>query len=125
MTNTRATDPEILEARLPLRLRRFSIREHSAGAGTHPGGRGLIREIEVLEPATAALLATRRDHGAPGLGAGLPGAPGEDATIVHGAIAPWDGREVQLQAGARVRICTPGGGGWAPLGKMLASEEVL
>ncbi|HHO53054.1 MAG TPA: 5-oxoprolinase [Deltaproteobacteria bacterium] len=123
MTNTRATDPEILEARLPLRVRRFALRAHSGGAGVHPGGQGLIREIEVTEAATAALLATRRSSGAAGLGAGGPGAPGQDATISRGTETPWDGDVVQLSPGDRVRVCTPGGGGWAPADKIPDSPE--
>src|SRR5690606_13001038 len=57
MTNTRATDPEVLEARLPLRVRRFGLRRGSGGAGAHRGGDGLVREIELTAPGTAALLA--------------------------------------------------------------------
>lgn len=124
MTNTRATDPEILEARLPLRLRRFALRQGSGGEGLHPGGLGLIRELEVIAPATAALLATRRRRGAAGLGAGGPGAPGQDTTIRRGVRAPWDGAVVQLEPGDRVCVCTPGGGGWTPPGKMPPSSEV-
>jgi len=113
MTNTRATDPEVLEARLPLRVREFSVRAGSAGSGRHPGGEGLVREIEVLEPATAALLATRRDSGAPGLG-GVAGMPGEDQLFRNGQWEAWSGESRALGAGDRVRIQTPGGGGYSP-----------
>ena len=112
MTNTRATDAEVLEARLPLRVRRFALRIGSGGDGTHRGGLGLVREIEVTAPATAALLATRRDDGAPGLGGGA-GAPGRDEVCRADAWAPWDRDPVDLAPGDRVRVHTPGGGGWS------------
>lgn len=112
MTNTRATDPEVLEHRLPLRVRRFALREGTGGAGVHRGGDGLVREIEVLADATAALLATRRDEGAPGLDGGSAGAPGADELCEGGRWRRWDGAPTRLSPGDRVRIGTPGGGGW-------------
>jgi 5-oxoprolinase (ATP-hydrolysing) len=114
MTNTRATDPEVLEARLPLRVRRFERRRGSGGAGAHPGGDGLVRELEVLTPAVAALLGTRRDRGAPGSRGGGPGAPAVDELRLGGRWRPWDGAPTTLAAGDRVRVHTPGGGGWGP-----------
>ncbi len=112
MTNTRATDPEVLEARLPLRLRRFAFRDGSGGHGRHRGGAGLVRELEVTGPATAALLATRRDIGAPGLGDGSRGVPGRDSVVRAGVETPWSGEPVDLAPGDRVIVRTPGGGGW-------------
>jgi len=112
MTNTRVTDPEILEARLPLRIRHFGFRRGSGGDGNHPGGDGLIREIEVLRPATAALLGTRRDRGAPGLG-GHDGKQARDQIERNGAWEDWDRSATQLQPGDRVRVETPGGGGYS------------
>jgi 5-oxoprolinase (ATP-hydrolysing) len=114
MTNTRATDPEVLEARLPLALRRLSIRRGSGGEGHHPGGDGLIREIELLAPASASLLRTRRETGAPGLGKGGAGMPGEDSLFQDGAWSSWDGETCHLNKGDRIRIATPGGGAWSP-----------
>jgi 5-oxoprolinase (ATP-hydrolysing) len=114
MTNTRATDPEVLESRLPLRVRRFGLRAGSGGSGRHPGGEGLVRELEVLCPAVASLLCTRRDRGAPGLAGGGAGAPGIDRVVVGGAERPWDGSPEALSPGDRVRVGTPGGGGWGP-----------
>ncbi|MBD90923.1 MAG: 5-oxoprolinase [Deltaproteobacteria bacterium] len=110
MTNTRATDPEVLETRLPLRLTRFSLRERSGGAGIWRGGDGLIREMELLAPGTASLLATRRRRGAPGLEGGRSGEPGRDEIYQDGGWRPWDGRPVELGPGDAVRVQTPGGG---------------
>jgi 5-oxoprolinase (ATP-hydrolysing) len=112
MTNTRATDPEVLETRLPLRVRQFSLRSDSGGTGEHPGGDGLIREIELTRPGTAALLATRRTEGAPGLDGGGEGLPGVDAVCQSGSWTPWDGSPTSLGIGDAVRVETPGGGGW-------------
>ena len=112
MTNTRATDAEVIEARLPLRLRRFSLRKGSGGAGRHSGGDGLIREIELLSEGQACLLATRRKAGAPGLNGGSRGEPGCDSLWIDGEWRHWEGNETTLGAGDRVLIATPGGGGW-------------
>lgn len=112
MTNTRATDAEVMEARLPLRVRRFSRRPKSGGDGQHPGGDGLIRELELLAGGQACLLATRRDSGAPGLSGGQPGAPGEDMIYDGTTWRPWRGEPISLAPGQRVRVATPGGGGW-------------
>ncbi len=112
MTNTRATDVEVVEARFPLRVRRFELRRSSGGAGRHRGGDGLVREIEVLADVTASLLATRRDRGAPGLGRGGDGLPGVDEIYRDGKWSMWDGQPCVLHAGDRVCIATPGGGGW-------------
>jgi len=112
MTNTRATDPEVLEARLPLRVRSFRLRPASGGGGLHAGGNGVEREIELLAPATASLLAAWRPGGAPGLQGGGPGLPGEAWIQREGAWARWNGDTVSLSPGSRVRVSTPGGGGW-------------
>lgn len=112
MTNTRATDPEILEARMPLRVVQTAVRRGSGGDGAHRGGDGLVRELEVLATATASLLATRRDTGAPGAAGGGPGLPGRQALRRGGRWASWDGTTVTLGPGDRVRVETPGGGGW-------------
>ena len=114
MTNTRATDPEVLEARLPVILRRFAIRRGSGGRAQHRGGDGIVREIEVLTEATASLLATRRQVGAAGAHGGERGAPGADELLREGRWSPWDGATTRLLPGDRVRVVTPGGGGWGP-----------
>ncbi len=113
MTNTHGTDPEVLERRLPLRLRRWQLRTDSGGSGTQRGGDGVIREIEVLAPATACLIARRRDVGPSGLDGGADGLPGEDHIVrAHGSPLPWDGNAIELLPGDRIVIRTPGGGGW-------------
>jgi 5-oxoprolinase (ATP-hydrolysing) len=114
MTNTRATDPEVLELRLPVRVIRFAIRRGSGGAGRRRGGDGLIRELEVTAPATAALLASRRDRGPRGLRGGGPGLAGVDTLILGGVERVWDGAPTALAPGDRVRVETPGGGGYGP-----------
>jgi len=121
MTNTRATDPEVLEARLPLAVRKMAFRSGSGGGRTsveenlHPGGDGLVRELELLSPAQAALLASRRKSGAPGLNGAPSGSPGKDAIFQNGSWSNWNGETRKLAAGDRIRIETPGGGAWRPV----------
>ena len=116
MTNTRATDPEVLSRRLPIAVRRFARRMGSGGAGRHRGGDGLVRELEVLAPATASLIAAWRPDGAPGLMGGAAGLPG--AAFVSRAGGPfmaWDGEPIALRPGDRVSVHTPGGGAFGSL----------
>jgi 5-oxoprolinase (ATP-hydrolysing) len=112
MTNTRATDVEVLEMRLPLRLWLFSRRARSGGKGANAGGDGACRELEVLENTRVSLLASRRKSGAPGLEGGSEGEPGQDSLRVGGVWRDWDGSTTDLAPGDRVRVRTPGGGGW-------------
>ena len=108
MTNTRITDPEILEGRVPVRLARFAIRRGSGGAGARPGGDGVIRELALLAPAEIALIAQRHTRAPFGLAGGEPGQPGRaflDGAPLGGAA------HVRAAAGAVLRIETPGGGG--------------
>ena len=116
MTNTRATDVEVLENRFPLRVRRFSLRPGSGGRGAQSGGDGVIREIEVLAPAHAALLASRRHSGAPGLRGGETGLPGADTIERAGKRSSWDGTPIELDPGDAVCVETPGGGGFGAPG---------
>jgi 5-oxoprolinase (ATP-hydrolysing) len=111
MTNTRITDPEVLEARFPLRVRRFAIRRGSGGAGTHRGGDGVIRELELLAPLRVSILSERRATAPFGLAGGGPGAPG--ANHVAGTAVPGKA-SVAAAAGSIVLIETPGGGGFGP-----------
>jgi 5-oxoprolinase (ATP-hydrolysing) len=123
MTNTRATDPEVLAQRLPIRVRRFAIRRDSGGAGRHRGGDGLVRELEVTGPAVASLLAAFRPEGASSLAGAANGAPGRAFIVRQGqAPAPWTGEPTALRPGDRVRLETPGGGGW---GRVQTTEPAL
>jgi N-methylhydantoinase B len=118
MTNSLNTPAEALEYAYPLRVRRYSLRSGSGGAGTHRGGDGIVREIEVLTDCQVTLLADRRVHGPWGLAAGKPGAPGKTSVIRSGgAIEEMPGKfSTQLRKGERIRIESPGGGGWGAAG---------
>ena len=109
MTNTRITDPEVLEARFPVRLRTFQLREGSGGPGRNPGGDGVVRELELLRPLTVSILSERRRRPPFGLDGGKPGAAGRN---LHNG-EPIDGKaHFRAEAGDRIRIETPGGGGY-------------
>jgi N-methylhydantoinase B/oxoprolinase/acetone carboxylase alpha subunit len=116
MTNTRNTPIEALERAYPLRVRRLRLRRGSGGAGEHPGGEGIERDLEVLEAATLSLITERRVSSPWGLAGGGPGAVGENWLLPGGdesrAERLPDKCTVQLAAGDVVRILTPGGGGW-------------
>ncbi|MCH7546791.1 MAG: hydantoinase B/oxoprolinase family protein [Planctomycetes bacterium] len=114
MTNTRITDPEIIEHRYPVRVERFGIRRGSGGAGKYRGGDGAVRELLFLEPVSLSILSQHRNQGPFGLEGGSPGAPGSQRvvrsdgdTIDLGAV---DGCEIQT--GDRLILETPGGGGY-------------
>jgi 5-oxoprolinase (ATP-hydrolysing) len=114
MTNTRMTDPEVLELRYPVRLERFEIRRGSGGAGRWRGGDGAVRRIRFLEPMTAVIVASRRNVAPFGLEGGDDGAVGrqwvERATGQHEILTGTDSAE--LLAGDVFVIETPGGGGY-------------
>ncbi len=114
MTNTRITDPEILERRYPVLLREFSIRKGSGGKGKYNGGDGLIREIEFLEPLNVAILSERRVFPPYGLSGGQPGSKGKNIFICNdGRRLNFGGKnEILAKAGDSFRILTPGGGGY-------------
>ncbi len=109
MTNTLNTPIEVLEARFPLRVLRYEFRSGSGGAGAHPGGNGLIRELEFLAPATVTLLGERRTHSPWGLAGGGAGDAGRH--LHNGRELPGKVTLV-VAAGDRLRVETPGGGGW-------------
>ena len=114
MSNTRNTPVEALEHHLPIRIRTYSLRQGSGGAGQYPGGEGLIREYEVLTQTSATILTDRRVGQPYGTQGGSPGASGRNSIIrADGTteILPAKAR-VELQAGDRLRIETPGGGGF-------------
>lgn len=116
MTNTRLTDAEVLEKEYPVRLRRFGVREGSGGGGEFKGGRGVIREIEFLEPMSVSLLTQRRQRAPYGLAGGGSGAMGVNRLLKGGEIGEGQdlGGTARLEAapGDRLIIETPGGGGY-------------
>ncbi|MBI3476772.1 MAG: hydantoinase B/oxoprolinase family protein [Acidobacteria bacterium] len=114
MTNSLNTPAEALEYAYPVRLRRYSFRTESGGAGLHRGGDGIVREIEVLSDAQVTLLADRRNRGPYGLSGGSDGAPGRTTVIRQdGTEEKLAGKtSVRLRSGERVRVESPGGGGW-------------
>jgi N-methylhydantoinase B len=112
MSNTLNTPIEAFELEYPLRVRRYELAYGTGGAGVHRGGDGIVREVEVLEPATLSLLSDRRRHGPAGADGGSAGAPG---------VNRLDGERLgpkataALEAGQVVSVQTPGGGGWGKL----------
>ena len=109
MTNTRNTPIEVMESHFPLRIHRYALRRDSGGAGQYQGGDGLDREIEFLAPATVTLLSERRLLAPWGLAGGEDAQPGQNR--LNGVSLPGKAC-LQVRAGDRLRICTPGGGGW-------------
>ncbi|HEX8920331.1 MAG TPA: hydantoinase B/oxoprolinase family protein, partial [Pyrinomonadaceae bacterium] len=113
MTNSLNTPAEALEYAYPLRVRAYRIRKNSGGNGRQRGGDGIVREIEALVPARMSLLSDRRQRAPYGLDGGEDGSPGRDHLIRRGRAQaiPSKGSH-QLEAGDRIRIETPGGGGY-------------
>jgi len=113
-TNTRITDPEILERRYPVLLREFAIRPNSGGAGKNRGGDGVIRELEPLRELTMSILSERRTLHPYGMAGGEDGATGRNLLIKkNGIVVNMGGRcSGKLELGERLRIETPGGGGY-------------
>ncbi|GAB4560738.1 MAG: hydantoinase B/oxoprolinase family protein [Haliangiales bacterium] len=109
MTNTRITDPEVLEARYPVRLLRFSLRPGSGGAGRQRGGDGVIREFELLEAMRVSILSERRARAPFGLAGGEPGQMGRN---LHNERELPGKASFDAVAGDVVRIETPGAGGY-------------
>ena len=114
MTNTRITDPEILELRYPLRVEQFAFRPHSGGAGQHKGGDGAVRTIRALSNVTVSLVSSSRRVAPFGLAGGAPGATGNQLVKrADGTTETIDGvSAIDLNEGDTVEIQTPGGGGW-------------
>jgi len=114
MTNSRLTDPEILEWRMPVRLEAFEVRRGSGGAGAHRGGDGGRRVLQFTEPVTLTLLTGNRVHPPYGLAGGSPGAPGEQwVRRADGSQTELAGCDsVELAAGDALVLLTPGGGGY-------------
>ncbi len=113
MTNTKNTPVESLETHYPFRVRTYRLRRGSGGAGEYPGGEGIEREIEFLADATVSLMGERRRLAPWGLNGGGPGATGEDWLIRGSEIERLDSKcTIEVVAGDRLRVLTPGGGGW-------------
>jgi N-methylhydantoinase B/oxoprolinase/acetone carboxylase alpha subunit len=114
MTNSRLTDPEVLELRFPVRLESFSIRPHSGGRGKYSGGNGVIRRIRCQEAMTMGILSGHRSIAPFGLAGGESGALGRNSIErKDGSIEFLESKaEVQMQAGDLFSIETPGGGGF-------------
>lgn len=114
MTNSRLTDPEVLEMRFPVRLERFELRAGSAGAGRWHGGLGGVRTLRFLEPMTVSILCNGWIHPAFGAAGGEPGATGRARVIrVDGTVESLPhAAKAELQAGDLFEIETPGGGGF-------------
>ncbi|NNC93064.1 MAG: hydantoinase B/oxoprolinase family protein [Acidimicrobiia bacterium] len=114
MTNTKNTPIESLESHYPLRVLRYALRQGSGGAGRHPGGDGIEREIEFQTAATLSLMGERRVLPPWGLAGGGPGKQGEDWLIRKGAAPErLPGKvTVAVNPGDRLVVRTPGGGGW-------------
>jgi 5-oxoprolinase (ATP-hydrolysing) len=114
MTNSRLTDPEILETRLPVRLEEFAIRGGSGGDGAHRGGDGVVRRMTFLEPMRANILANRRKVAPRGLNGGGDAQPGRnwvervDGSVEELTATDW----ADVEAGDQFVIETPGGGGF-------------
>lgn len=141
MTNTRITDSEVFERRYPVLLREFSLRTGSAGAGKHRGGEGVIRDIEFRRPVQVSILSERRVYHPYGLEGGGDGGCGLNiwARKVEkrkDEAGGTDGEEFRfinlggkntaaMQAGERIIIHTPGGGGWGKEGEESAVESKL
>ncbi len=114
MTNTRMTDPEVLELRYPVRLEAFCVRHGSGGAGARRGGDGAVRRLRFLQPMTAVLVSSRREQGPFGLQGGEDGAPGvQHVERADGTIETIGGiAQMELGAGDLLCVETPGGGGY-------------
>ena len=119
MTNSRLTDPEVLEWRYPVRVRRFAIRENSGGAGAHSGGDGVIREIQFNEHMQAGILSTRRRTPPFGVKGGA------NAALGVNRVERADGKVTDLEGCASITVApgdvfiieTPGGGGYGKCNK--------
>jgi 5-oxoprolinase (ATP-hydrolysing) len=114
MTNSRLTDPEVLEWRFPVRLESFEVRKGSGGRGRWRGGNGAVRRVRFLEPMTAAILSGHRRVPPHGLAGGGPGLPGRNTVIRadgrRDELGPYD--QAEMAANDQFVIESPGGGGY-------------
>ncbi|CAG8940265.1 unnamed protein product [Penicillium salamii] len=119
MTNTRITDPESLERRYPVILRRFCLRDGSGGAGMYPGGDGVIRDVELRLPMSVSILSERRSFAPYGMAGGMDGKRGKNTWITKAGrhISVGGKNSIRVQPGDRFVIETPGGGGYGAPGE--------
>ena len=117
MTNSRLTDPEVLELRFPVLLENFSIRPNSGGQGQFQGGNGVIRRLRFTQAMEVSILSNHRQHGPAGLHGGGSGLPGHNLLIRNnGSQEPLPyAAHAQLQPGDSIEIATPGGGGFGAI----------
>ena len=117
MTNTRITDPEIIEHRYPVRVERFAIRRGSGGNGQHRGGDGAVRELVFLEGMSLSLLTQHRKEGPYGMAGGKSGKPGKQTLIrTSGERVEMDSVDgCEVSPGDRLELKTPGGGGYGSI----------
>jgi len=117
MTNSRITDPEVLEARFPVLIREFAIRANSGGVGRFRGGHGVVRKIEFRQPMQAAIISNNRRLAPFGLMGGETGEPGMNYVLRHtGEREPLEAvDELKVETGDVLVIETPGGGGFGPV----------
>jgi 5-oxoprolinase (ATP-hydrolysing) len=114
MTNSRLTDPEVLEFRFPVRLDSYEIRQGSGGAGQYQGGHGGVRRVRFLEDMTASILSNGRKHGAFGMAGGQPGQVGINRVVRSNGSVEELGHigQAEMKPGDVFEIHTPGGGGY-------------
>jgi len=114
MTNSRLTDPEVLEWRYPVHLETFHVRSDSGGAGRYRGGDGVVRRVRFSEPMEVNILSSHRRVPPYGMAGGGPGAVGVNTVIrVDGTITRLGGTDhTTVESGDCIEIETPGGGGW-------------
>jgi N-methylhydantoinase B/oxoprolinase/acetone carboxylase alpha subunit len=113
MSNTRNTPVEAIEHYLPVRIRQYRLRHDSSGTGAFPGGEGIVREYEMLTNTSVTVLSDRRRTGPYGAQGGARGGPGRNTLIRDGQEQVLPGKvQLELRAGDRLRIETPGGGGY-------------
>ncbi|BDQ35362.1 hydantoinase B/oxoprolinase family protein [Pseudodesulfovibrio portus] len=113
MTNTLNTPVEALEYAYPMRVREYAVLRGTGGRGRHSGGDGMVRDVELLTDCDVTVLSERRKRGAPGTAGGEPGQPGRNVLITGTGPEPLPGKfHRSLNKGDRIRIETPGGGGF-------------
>lgn len=126
MTNTRITDPEVLERRHPVVLREFLVRRGSGGKGDHSGGDGVRRVIEFLEAMDVSILSERRATQPYGVNGGKPGASGRNYVVKNGEERKLEGRDsVSVEKGDIFVVETPGGGGYNAAENMIYRRRRL